>query len=180
MTVFSKNDFDSLEATPFSFTKENEKKAQNALSHYPQGREASAVLALLDLAQRQIGGWLTREALLYISERLNMPLIRLYELVGFYTMFRLKPCGKYLVQVCTTTPCWLRDCGKIYETFQKELGISFGETTGNGLFTLEEVECLGACVNAPVLQINDDYYENLTPSKVCDLLKQLCEKKEKQ
>ena len=99
MTVFSKNDFDSLEATPFSFTKENEKKAQNALSHYPQGREASAVLALLDLAQRQIGGWLTREALLYISERLNMPLIRLYELVGFYTMFRLKPCGKYLVQV---------------------------------------------------------------------------------
>ncbi|MBS0185348.1 MAG: NADH-quinone oxidoreductase subunit NuoE [Proteobacteria bacterium] len=180
MTVCSKNDFDSLDAPPFCFTEENEKKAQNAISHYPQGREASAVLALLDLAQRQIGGWLTREALMYISERLNMPLVRLYEIVGFYTMFRLKPCGKYLVQICTTTPCWLRDCEKIYEAFQKELGISFGETTENGLFTLEEVECLGACVNAPVVQINDDYYEDLTSLKVDNLLKQLCVKKEKQ
>ncbi len=172
------NNFEeTCSSIPFSFTKEYEEKAKKALSHYPSGREASAVLPFLDLAQRQIGGWLSPEALVYISNRLNMPLVRLYEIVGFYTMFRLKPCGKNLVQICTTTPCWLKDSEKIYETCQKELGISFGETTEDGLFTLKEVECLGACVGAPALQINDDYHENLTPKKVSDLLKQLGLKK---
>ncbi len=180
MMACSKNDFDNrCSSSPFSFTKENEERAKEAISHYPLGREASAVLALLDLAQRQIGGWLSPESLVYISGRLKMPLVKLYEVVGFYSMFRLNPRGKNLVQICTTTPCWLRHSQKIYEAFQKGLGISYGETTRDGLFTLEEVECLGACVGAPALQINDDYYENLTPKKVEDLLNQLSAKKEK-
>lgn len=157
----------------FSFTKENFVKAQNFINQYPKGRQASAVLALLDLAQRQLGGWISRSALEYVADILKMPIMRLYEVASFYTMFNLKPRGKYLVQVCTTTPCLLRGGEEILNTCQRHLKVISQETTEDGLFTLKEVECLGACVNAPVIQINDDYFEDLTSEKVIAILKKL-------
>lgn len=160
----------------FSFTEENEKLSKKFIAQYPKGRESSAVLAFLDLAQRQNGGWLSKEALVYVAERLSIPLIKIYEIVNFYTLFRLKPCGKNVIQVCTTTPCWLRGSEEISEAFQKDLSISVGEMTGDNLFSLEEVECLGACEEAPVVQINDDYYGNMNPQKVSETLKILTEK----
>lgn len=157
----------------FFFTPDNLAKAQEIITHYPKGREASAVLALLDMAQRQIGGWLTSEALAYIAAFLKMPLISLYEIVRFYTLFTLKPCGQYVIQVCTTVPCWLKGADETCQVFQKDLGIFRGETTQDGMFTLKEVECLGACINAPVVHVNDKEYHNVTPERVPDLLMRL-------
>ena len=169
---------DCKNETPFSFTQENLEKAQNFIKQYPKGREASAVLSLLDLAQRQMDGWLPRSALEYVAEILEMPIMRLYEVASFYTMFNLNPCGRYLVQVCTTTPCLLRGGEEILKTCQKYLKIMPLDTTEDGLFTLKEVECLGACINAPVIQINDDYFEDLTPEKMEEILKKLNGKKD--
>lgn len=162
---------------PFSFTEENLIKAQNFIKQYPAGREMSAVLSLLDLAQRQLGGWISRPALEYVAEILKIPIMRIYEVASFYTMFNLNPRGKYLVQVCTTTPCLLRGADEILKTCQKHLHVT-GGTTEDGLFTLKEVECLGACINAPVIQMNDDYLEDLTPKKVTEILKKLGRKKD--
>ena len=125
------------------------------------GRQASAVLPLLDLAQRQHGGWLPRAAMDHVAGVLEMPRIRVYEVATFYTMYNLNPVGRYRVQVCTTTPCWLRGSDDVVAACRNKLGVDFGETTEDGLFTLQEVECLGACVNAPMILINDDYYEDL-------------------
>jgi NADH-quinone oxidoreductase E subunit len=144
----------------FEFTPENLEKAKAHIAKYPPGRQASAVLALLDLAQRQVG-WLPRAAMDYVAHMLGMAPIRVYEVATFYTMFNLRPVGRYLLQVCTTTPCWLRGSDAVVEACEKKLGIGIGGTTQDGLFTLVEVECLGACVNAPILQVNDDYYEDL-------------------
>jgi NADH-quinone oxidoreductase E subunit len=119
------------------------------------------VLALLDLAQRQCGGWLPRAAMDHVAAVLGMAPIRVYEVATFYTMFNLKPVGRHLVQVCTTTPCWLRGSDAVLAACRRKLGIDVGETTADGRFTVVEVECLGACVNAPVVQVNDDYYEDL-------------------
>jgi NADH-quinone oxidoreductase subunit E len=160
-------------AKAFSFNVENEAKAKSFISHYPEGRQASAVLPLLDLAQRQSGGWLSKEAIQYVATRLGMPEIKVVEVASFYTMFNLKPVGKYHIQMCRTTPCWLRGSASISETCQKKLGIVPGETTSDRLFTLTEVECLGACANAPVVQINDEYFENMTPEKMSNLIDDL-------
>ena len=145
----------------FAFTPENLKKAQAHIAKYPAGRQASAVLPLLDLAQRQHENWLPRAAMDVVAELLGMPRIRVYEVATFYTMFNLKPVGEHFFQICTTTPCWLRGSDAVVAACKKKLGIGIGETTKDGKFTLREVECLGACVNAPIIQVNDDFYEDL-------------------
>ncbi len=145
----------------FAFTPENRTAAAHIVAKYPPGRQASAVIPLLDIAQRQAGGWLPRAAMDHVAEILKMAPIRVYEVATFYTMFNLKPVGRYHVQVCTTTPCWLRNSDVVVDACRKQLGIELGETTPDQLFTLSEVECLGAYVNAPVMQINDDFYEDL-------------------
>src|SRR4051812_47389122 len=145
----------------FEFTPENLERARWYIAKYPPGREQSAVLPLLHLAQRQHDGWLPRAAMDHVAAMLHMAPIRVYEVATFYTMFNLRPVGKYLLQACTTTPCWLRGSDEVVAACERKLGIDMGGTTEDGLFTLVEVECLGACVNAPILQVNDDFYEDL-------------------
>ena len=145
----------------FDFTPENMRVAEAHIAKYPPGRQASAVLPLLDLAQRQCGGWLPRAAMDRIAQILAMAPIRVYEVASFYTMLNLRPVGRYLLQACTTTPCWLRGSDDVVAACERKLGIVMGGSTTDGLFTLVEVECLGACVNAPILQVNDDFYEDL-------------------
>ena len=157
----------------FEFTAENHEKAKAVIAKYPSGRQQSAVMPLLDLAQRQSGGWLPRVAMDYVADLLAMPRIKAYEVATFYSMYNLKPIGQHFVQVCTTTPCWLVGSDGIVDACKKHLGIGLGDTTADGKFTLVEVECLGACVNAPMAQINDDYYEDLTPENTVKLLESL-------
>jgi NADH-quinone oxidoreductase E subunit len=151
--------FDQPES--FEFTAENLERAKAHIAKYPPGRQASAVLPLLWIAQYQNDGWLPRAAMDYVAKILGMAPIRVYEVATFYTMFNLRPVGRYLLQACTTTPCWLRGSDAVVEACERKLGIGIGGTTPDGLFTLVEVECLGACVNAPILQVNDDFYEDL-------------------
>ena len=148
----------------FAFTAENLKQAKAHIAKYPPSRQASAVLPLLDLAQRQHDNWLPRAAMDVVADMLAMPRIRVYEVATFYTMFNLRPVGKHFFQICTTTPCWLRGSDAVVAACKKKLGIGIGETTKDGKFSLREVECLGACVNAPVIQVNDDFYEDLDGS----------------
>ncbi len=140
---------------------------------YPADRRDSAVMPLLYLAQREFGGWLSQEALDYVASLVGMAPIRVYEVATFYTMYNLKPVGKYHVQVCTNISCWLCASDDIAKALQNRLRLAFGESSTDGRFTLAEVECLGACVNAPMMQINDDYYENLTPAKVSEIIDRL-------
>lgn len=142
---------------PFEFTADNKKRVDAILSIYPEGHKRGAMIPLLDLAQRQYG-WLPISAMHKVAEILGLPNMRVYEVATFYTMFMRKPTGKYHIQVCTTTPCWLRGSDGILQTCKKELGIGPGETTKDKQFTISEVECLGACVNAPMVSVNDDYY----------------------
>jgi NADH-quinone oxidoreductase subunit E len=160
-----------LQPSSFAFTPENMEKAKKIIAKYPEGRQQSAVMPLLDIAQRQTeGNWVPTVAMDYIADMLEMPAIRVYEVATFYTMYNLAPVGKNFIQVCTTTPCWLRGSADIVKTCKDELGIDIGETTKDGAFTMIEVECLGACVNAPMMQINDDYYEDLTPESTKAIL----------
>jgi NADH-quinone oxidoreductase subunit E len=154
-------DQDFEQPASFEFSSENLRVAEAHIAKYPPGRQASAVLPLLDLAQRQCGGWLPRAAMDYVAHMLGMAPIRVYEVGTFYTMLHLRPVGRYLLQACTTTPCWLRGSDDVVGACGRKLGIGIGGTTADGLFTLVEVECLGACVNAPILQVNDDFYEDL-------------------
>uniref|UniRef100_A0A7R9CE54 NADH dehydrogenase [ubiquinone] flavoprotein 2, mitochondrial n=1 Tax=Timema cristinae TaxID=61476 RepID=A0A7R9CE54_TIMCR len=166
---------DSTEDNPdivFDFTEANKKRAQAIISIYPEGHERAAVIPLLDLAQRQ-HGWLPISAMHKVAELLNMPKMRVYEVATFYTMFNRKPMGKYHVQICTTTPCWLRGSDDIMNCIQKKLGIKPGEMTADRKFSLSEVECLGACVNAPMIQVNDDYFEDLTVQDTEEILNNL-------
>ncbi len=157
----------------FAFTPENLERARAFIARYPQGKQQSAVLPILDLAQRQHQGWLPRAAMNAVAELLGMARIRVYEVATFYNMFNLSPIGEHHVRVCTTTPCQLRGSGEVLEACEKALGIGIGETSDDGKFTLGEVECLGACVNAPVLQIGDDYYEDLDTDKAVAILEAL-------
>jgi NADH-quinone oxidoreductase E subunit len=154
----------------FEFTPENLEKAKYHIAKYPPGRQASAVLPLLDLAQRQHDNWLPKAAMDKVAEILDMAPIRVYEVATFYTMFNLRPVGRWFLQACTTTPCWLRGSDELVAACKKKLGIGVGETTADGQFTLVEVECLGACVNAPILQVNDDFYEDLDGATTEQLL----------
>lgn len=159
MSRFSIAD-DAHQPKSFSFTPEYQAEADKHIAKYPEGRQQSAVMPLLDLAQRQ-HGWVTRAAVAHIAGMLDMPEIRVWEVVSFYTMYRTAPGGRYHIEVCTTTPCWLRGSDDVVKACKDKLGIGFGETTEDGMFSLHEVECLGACVNAPMIAIGDDYYEDL-------------------
>jgi len=161
------------EAGDFAFTDETLAEAKKIMARYPEGRAASATLALLDLAQRQNGGWLPGEAIEYVANLLEIAPIRVHEVASFYTMFNLKPVGTHFIQVCRTTPCWLCGSDDITKACLDTLGIGLGETTEDGLFTVVEVECLGACANAPMVQINDDYYEDLTPERMAEMIAEL-------
>ena len=154
----------------FKFNKINLAKIENIISKYPSERQASALLPLLDLAQRQNDNWLPLEAMNEVAKILDIPKIKVLEVATFYTMFNLAPVGKFLVQICGTTPCWLRGSDKITEACKNKLGIDYGETTKDNQFTLMEVECLGACSNAPMVQINDTYYEDLTENNIINIL----------
>ncbi|MGO2958552.1 MAG: complex I 24 kDa subunit family protein [Acetobacter sp.] len=154
----------------FSFDAASETEIQTVLAKYPQARKASAVMPLLYIAQRQMArmtgsAWIPLVAMDEIAHRLEMAPIRVYEVASFYTMFNTQPIGRYHLQVCTTTPCWLRGSDDVTHACKKATGInSFGETSHDGLFTLTQVECLGACSNAPILQVDDDFYEDMDAS----------------
>jgi NADH-quinone oxidoreductase subunit E len=151
----------------FAWTDANRKAAVAIVAQYPEGRQMSASIPLLDLAQRQVGaetntqGWLPIPVMEFVAAELDMPVIRMLEVATFYTMFNLGPVGRFHVQVCGTTPCMLRGSDDVLEACYSR-GLRKGHTTDDGLFTLTEVECLGACANAPMVQINDDNYEDLT------------------
>jgi NADH dehydrogenase (ubiquinone) flavoprotein 2 len=166
---------------PREFKFRDEGAVSEIISRYPEGKQRSATMPLLDLAQRQVavdghkasppyGGWIPRAAMDEIARILDLPPIKVYEVATFYSMYNLAPVGKYLIQLCTTTPCMLCNAGAIVKACEDHLGIHLGETTNDNLFTLVEVECLGACVNAPMVQINDDYFEDLTPDNMKTLL----------
>tara|TARA_B100001559_G_C16351090_1_gene552703 strand:+ start:31 stop:645 length:615 start_codon:yes stop_codon:yes gene_type:complete len=157
----------------FEFSSENISLAKKILKKYPKNRKFSSIIPLLDLAQRQHSGWLPIVAINYVADFINMPRIRAYEVATFYTMFNLKPVGENVIQICTTTPCALRGCQQILDVCKKRLNIDVGDTTGDKKFTLLEVECLGACVNAPVAWIGDDYFEDLTPESMDTIIDQL-------
>lgn len=165
--------------TSFAFDASSLKLVEKAIAKYPAGRQMSAVKTLLDIAQRQMGrdtgsAWLPRAAMDVVAERLGAAPIRVYEIATFYSMFNLEPIGKYHLQLCTTTPCWLRGSDDIVAACKKATGIkNFGETSEDGLFTMREVECLGACVNAPILQVNDDYYEDMDAARTEALINDL-------
>jgi NADH-quinone oxidoreductase subunit E len=159
----------------FQWTDDNARRAKEIISWYPEGRQASAVIPLLDLAQRQVGaetqtqGWLPIPVQEYVARELDMAPINVLEVVTFYTMFNLAPVGRFHVQVCGTTPCMLRGSDDVFAACEKR-GLRKGHTTEDGLFTLTEVECLGACANAPMVQINDDNYEDLTEQSMGAIL----------
>ena len=161
---------DDIQPDSFTFDDRRMALAKTEIAKYPDGRQQSAVIALLDLAQRQNGGWVTTAAIRAIAEMLAMPEIRAFEVATFYSMFNLAPVGKHLVQVCRTTPCWLRGSDDLTNACRTHLGVELGEISDDGEFTVVEVECLGACVNAPMVQINDHYYEDLTADRMTALL----------
>jgi NADH dehydrogenase (ubiquinone) flavoprotein 2 len=159
---------------PFEFTAENKQRIEQILKRYPPNYRRSAVIPFLYLVQEQNNNWVPLAAMNKIASLLDMAPIRVYEVASFYTMFNREPVGKYHLQVCGTTPCQLCGAERIIETIEKHLKIKSGETTPDGMFTLSEVECLGACVNAPMLQIgNKEFYENLTPETTVKLLEDL-------
>jgi NADH-quinone oxidoreductase subunit E len=164
------------EPDSFAFDAESEAKIATILKRYPEGKQASAVIPLLYVAQRQMGrltqsAWVPRVAMDVIAERLSMPPIRVYEVATFYFMFNMKPIGRHHLQLCGTTPCMLRGSEDVLRACKDAGGLKgVGDTSADGVFTLTEVECLGACVNAPILQIDDDYYEDLDYESTVKLL----------
>ncbi|WP_157217581.1 NADH-quinone oxidoreductase subunit NuoE [Flavisphingomonas formosensis] len=162
----------------FAWTAENAEKVKEIIARYPPGRQHSAIMPLLDLAQRQVGaetqtqGWLPVPVIEYVAAQVEMPYIRALEVVSFYTMYNMAPVGRFHVQVCGTTPCMLRGSDDVMRAC-KGKGLVKGGTTADGLFTLSEVECLGACANAPMVQINDDNYEDLTFESMTAVLEAL-------
>ena len=161
----------------FVFIEENLKKAKEIVAKYPKNCQKSAMLPLLDLAQRQNNGWLSVAAIECVADYISQAYMRAYEVASFYSMYNTKPVGRHHIQVCGTTPCWLRGAEDIMKACEKHTKIKCGETSKDGLFTISEVECLGACVNAPMVQINDDYYENLDNKKIEKIITNLKDKK---
>lgn len=161
------NSEDFAQPATFAFDAESEVAIEKALAKYPPGRQASGVLPLLDIVQRQMkrqtgSAWVPRVAMDVVAQRLSIAPIRVYEVATFYFMFNMRPIGKFHLQICTTTPCWLCGSDEVVRACREATGIvSFGETSADGMFTMTEVECLGACVNAPILQVDDDFYEDM-------------------
>ena len=166
-----------LQPKEFSFSKENLAWANKQIEKYPAGRQASAVIPLLWRAQEQAGGWVPEAAIRHVAEFLDLPNIRVMEIATFYTMFNLAPVGRFHVQMCGTTPCVLRGADKLIDICHRRIGEQF-EVTEDGKFSWVEVECLGACVNAPMAQINYDFYEDLTPENFNKLLDEMAAGKE--
>ena len=162
----------------FEWSETNFLKVKKIIEKYPSGRKQSAVIPLLDLAQRQNKGWLNKKALEKVAETLSMSFIRVLEVATFYSMFNLKPIGKNYIQICRTTPCWLRGSDKLLNIAKEVTGCFLGETSKDKKFTVVEVECLGACCNAPMVQINDDYFEDLNEDNFKRLLINLKDDKE--
>jgi NADH-quinone oxidoreductase E subunit len=162
--------------TYFAFDAESEAEIEKIVARYPPGKQASAVIPLLWLVQNQMkrqtgSAWVPVAAMDATARRLGMPPIRVYEVATFYFMFNTQPVGRYHLQVCTTTPCWLRGSDAITQACKEAAGIAaFGETSADGMFTMTEVECLGACVNAPILQVDDDFYEDMDADRTRQLL----------
>ncbi len=162
--------------TNFEFTPENLKAAEKIIAKYPKGFQQSAVMPLLMMAQKQNKNWLPLKAMECVANMLDMPFIRVQEVASFYTMYNLAPVGRYHVQCCTTTPCWLRGSDDVVKACKDSLGIGLGETTPDGMFTLSEAECLGACVNAPMVMVSDGndgteiFYEDLNYANTRELL----------
>ena len=157
----------------FEWSDDNFNKIKKIINKYPQGEQQSAVLPVLDIAQRQNKGWLSKKAIEKVAETLSMSFIRVMEIATFYSMFNLKPIGKYFIQICRTTPCWLRGSDNLKKISKELIGCEIGEISKDNLFTVVEVECLGACCNAPMVQINDDYYEDLNENNFKELLLKL-------
>jgi len=145
----------------FNWSEDNFNRVSEIIKKYPNSRQQSAVIPLLDLAQRQNSGWLSKTAIEKVAETLSMSYIRVLEVATFYSMFNLEPVGENFVQICRTTPCWLRGSDKLTKVAKEVSNLKLGETSTDNKFTIVEVECLGACCNAPMVQINDDYYEDL-------------------
>jgi len=167
------------EPASFAFDADSEAQIATILKRYPPGKQASAVIPLLYVAQKQMGrmsgsAWLPRVAMDAVAARLAMPPIRVYEVATFYFMFNTKPIGRYHLQVCGTTPCWLRGSDDVLRACKDAGGLKgYGDSSADGLFTLTEVECLGGCVNAPILQVDDDYYEDLDYARTVALIEAL-------
>ena len=162
-----------IQPDSFSFTEENLSVAKSILSKYPENRKKSAVMPLLYLAQRQNQNWIPLAAIKYIAKYLSMPYINVYEITTFYSMYNLSPVGKYFVQVCTTSPCLLRGADKITKVCKNKISPNQNEISKNGKCSWTEVECLGACVNAPMIQINNDYYEDLDENSTTKIIESL-------
>ena len=157
----------------FEFSEKNLEISKKIIDKYPKGKQSSAVMALLYLAQRQNQNWIPLAAIKYIANYLSMPYIRVYEIATFYSMYNLSPVGKYFIQVCTTTPCLIRGADKITKLCKEKISQTQNEVTHNGQCSWTEVECLGACVNAPMMQINNDYYEDLDEKSAAKIIDSL-------
>ncbi len=159
----------------FEFNEKSKELAKNIISKYPEGKHQSAVMALLYIAQRQNKNWIPLSAMKYIAKFLDMPYIKVYEVATFYTMYNLAPVGKYFFQVCTTTPCMIRGAYKLVDVCKKKVSKNENEISNDGKISWMEVECLGACVNAPMIQINDDYFEDLDEKKLENIIQTIKE-----
>ena len=156
----------------FEFDDKNIELAKKMINNYPEGKQQSAVMSLLYLAQRQNNNWIPLAAMKYIAKFLNMPYIKVYEVATFYSMYNLSPVGKFFYQVCTTTPCMLRGAYKLVDVCKKKISNKENEISSDGNSSWMEVECLGACINAPMIQINDEYYEDLDEKKLENIIEQ--------
>ena len=166
-----------IQPESFEFSKENLNEAEKEIKKYPKDRKASAVLALLYLVQKQNDNWIPLAAIKYVAKFLSISYIQVYEVATFYSMLNLSPVGKYFVQVCTTTPCMIRGSKKIVDMCKKHIAKNQYELSENKLCSWTEVECLGACVNAPMMQINEDYFEDLDENKTKEIIRTLLEDK---
>ena len=169
----SKKKISENQPTSFKFSEENFVKAQNEISKYPNGKKASALIALLFLAQKQNDNWIPLEAIKYVAKFLGISYMQVYEVCTFYSMFNLNPVGKYFIQICTTTPCMIRGSNKIVDVCKKYISEDQHNLSKNKLCSWTEVECLGACVNAPMMQVNDDYYEDLDTNNTEEIIQSL-------
>jgi NADH-quinone oxidoreductase subunit E len=165
--------------TEIKFTDEALKRANQIIARYPQGKQKSAMLPLLHLAQSEFDGWLSNEVMDYVASLMSVKPIEVYEVATFYSMYNTKPVGKCLLEVCQTSSCWLRGSNEIVDHIKKKLNIEVGETSADGMFTLKTVECLGSCGTAPMLQCGSDFHENLTIEKVDELLEKLKSRNER-
>ena len=156
----------------FEFNERNIELAKKMINNYPEGKQQSAVMSLLYLAQRQNNNWIPLAAMKYIAKFLNMPYIKVYEVATFYSMYNLSPVGKFFYQVCTTTPCMLRGAYKLVDVCKKKISNKENEISSDGNSSWMEVECLGACINAPMIQINDEYYEDLDEKKLENIIEE--------